>query len=71
MDVQQDDEQFLAEWDAADAAALAAMRALVDGVGERPLPRQDLRRASARLWQAIAAQGWPGELLIECGGMRA
>jgi len=64
------DEEFLAEWDAADAEALAAIQALLERVGDRPLPREDLRRASARLRQDIAGPGWPGRLLIECGGLR-
>ncbi len=72
MDVLLDekDEEFLAEWDAADADALAATQALLDRVGDRPLPREDLRRASARLRQDIARPGWPGRLLIECSGLR-
>ena len=72
MDVLLDekDEEFLAEWDAADADALAATRALLDRVGDRPLPTEDLRRASARLRQDIARPGWPGALLIECSGLR-
>ncbi len=73
MDVLLDekDEEFLAEWDAADAEALAAIQALLDRVGDRPLPRQDLRLACARLRTDIARSGWPGRLLIECSGMRA
>ena len=72
MDVLLDekDEEFLAEWDAADADALAATRGLLDRVGERPLPTEDLRRASARLRQDIARPGWPGALLVECSGLR-
>jgi len=72
MDVLLDekDEEFLAEWDAADADALAATRALLDRVGERPLPGGELRRASARLREDIARPGWPGRLLIECSGLR-
>ena len=65
------DEEFLAEWDAADAEALAAIEALLDRVGDRPRPDEDLHRAGARLRQDIARPGWPGRLLIECGGMRA
>ncbi len=65
------DEEFLAEWDAADAEALAAMQAQLDQVGDRPRPDEDLRRASARLREFIAKPGWPGQLLIECGGVRA
>jgi hypothetical protein len=71
MDVLLDekDEEFLAEWDAADADALAATRGLLDRVGDRPLPAEDLRRVSARLRQDIARPGWPGALLIECSGL--
>ena len=64
------DEEFLAEWDAADADALAATRALLGRVGGRPLPREELRQASARLRQDISRPGWPGGLLIECSGLR-
>ena len=72
MDVLLDekDEELFAEWDAADADALAATRALLDRVGDRPLPREELRRASDRLRQDIARPGWPGRLLIECSGLR-
>jgi hypothetical protein len=65
------DEEFLAEWDAADAEALAAIEELLQRVGNRPLPAEDLRRAGARLREYIGRPGWPGELLVECGGMRA
>jgi hypothetical protein len=73
MDVLLDekDEEFLAEWDAADAEALAAVGELLEQVGDRPLPGAELREASERLREHIARPGWPGELLIECGGMRA
>ena len=73
MDVLLDEEdaEFLAEWDAADAEALAALQDLLDQVGDRPMPEQDLRRACARLREAITKPGWPGELLIECSGLRS
>ena len=73
MDVLLDekDEEFLAEWDAADAEALAAVGDLLDQVGDRPRPPTDLEVAAGRLREHIARPGWPGELLIECGGMRA
>jgi hypothetical protein len=73
MDVLLDekDEELMAEWDAADAEALAVIRALLEQVGDRPLPQEDLRLASARLREDIARPGWPGQLLIECGGMRS
>src|SRR6202035_190541 len=68
--LEEKDEEFLAEWDAADAEALAATQALIGRVGHRPLPREELRRAAARLRQDIARPGWPGRLLIECSGLR-
>jgi hypothetical protein len=72
MDVllEEKDEEFLAEWDAADAEALDALQALLDQVGDRPLPGESLRLAGARLREVIAKPGWPGRLLIECGGVR-
>ena len=63
------DEEFLAEWDAADAEALSALDTLLARAGDRPLPQAELRSAAARLREAIARPGWPGELLIECGGL--
>jgi hypothetical protein len=73
MDVllDEEDEEYLAEWDAADAEALAAVGELLDQVGDRPLPADDLVTAAGRLREYLARPGWPGELLIECGGMRA
>jgi hypothetical protein len=70
MDVllDEEDEELFADWDAADAEALAAIRALLGRVGERPVPREELRRASTRLRQDIVRPGWPGNLLIECSG---
>jgi len=73
MDVLLDekDEEFAAEWDAADAEALATIQAVLDQVGERQLPAEDLRLAGSRLREDIARPGWPGQLLIACGGMRS
>ena len=72
MDVllEEKDEEFLAEWDAADAEALAALGELLDQVGGRPVPAGDLRAAAARLREQLARPGWPGQLLVECGGLR-
>jgi len=72
MDVllEEKDEEFLAEWDAADAEALAAMQTLLGQVGDRPVPGESLRLAGTRLREVIAEPGWPGQLLIECGGVR-
>ena len=71
MDVllDEEDEELFAEWDAADGDALAATRALLDRVGDRPLPPEELSRVGARLRQGIARPGWPGRLLIECSGL--
>jgi hypothetical protein len=66
----EEDEEFLAEWDAADAEALAAIQALLDRVDVRPRPNADLRRAAGRLRRDLARPGWPGRLLAECGGLR-
>jgi hypothetical protein len=65
------DEELFAEWDAADAEALSTLQAVLDRVGERPLPDQELRRAAGRLREAIGRPGWPGQLLLECGGLSA
>ena len=72
MDVLLDekDEEFLAEWDAADAEALSTIEVLLDRIGDRPMPDAELRAASERLREYIGRPGWPGQLLIECGGMR-
>ena len=72
MDVLLDekDEEFLAEWDAADAEALAAIQTLLDRVGRRPLPQADLQRAATRLREDLVRAGWPGRLLAECSGLR-
>jgi hypothetical protein len=72
MDVLLDekDEEFLAEWDAADAEALAAIQALLGRVPDRARPQADLRRAAGRLRRDLARSGWPGRLLTECSGLR-
>ncbi len=69
MDVLLDeqDEQFLADWDEAEAEALSELRMVVDEVGERPLPGQELREACVSLRSALARPGWPGNLLAACG----
>jgi hypothetical protein len=64
------DEEFLAEWDAADAEALAATQALLDRVDVRPRPGADLLRGAGRLRRDLARPGWPGRLLAECSGLR-
>jgi hypothetical protein len=72
MDVllEEKDEEFLAEWDAADAEALTVLEALLAQVGDRSVPAESVRQAGTRLRAVIAEPGWPGSLLIECGGVR-
>lgn len=65
------DEAFLADWAAAEADALSALRALLSHVGERPLPRADLKAAAAKLRSDIARPGWPGQMLISFSGRNA
>jgi hypothetical protein len=67
----EEDEEYAAEWDAADADALAVLQVMLTRAGDRPLPRQDLSQACARLRRELARPGWPAELLIECGGVLA
>jgi hypothetical protein len=56
------DEEYLAEWDAADAEALAALGELLEQVGERPLPAPGLRAAAGRLRGQLARSGGPDGL---------
>jgi hypothetical protein len=65
------DEAFLADWAAADAEALNALRSVLDTVGERPVPVRELRTAAARLREAIARPGWPGQMLVSFSGCNA
>lgn len=65
------DEAFLADWAAADAEALSALRAMLEGAGDRPLPAADLEAAAARLREDIARPGWPGQMLVSFSGRNA
>ncbi|MBO0804166.1 MAG: hypothetical protein J2P25_13965 [Nocardiopsaceae bacterium] len=62
------DEAFLADWEAAETEALDALRALLSSAGERPLPKPDLEAAAAKLRADIARPGWPGQMLISFSG---
>jgi hypothetical protein len=62
------DEAFLADWAAADAEALSALRSVLQSVGERPLPAAELRVAASRLREDIARPGWPGQMLVSFSG---
>jgi hypothetical protein len=65
------DEAFLADWAAADAEALSALRAMLQTAGDRPLPAADLETAAARLRADIARPGWPGQMLVSFSGRNA
>jgi hypothetical protein len=62
------DEAFLADWAAADAEALSALRSVLEDAGERPLPAGDLRVAARRLREDIGRPGWPGQMLVSFSG---
>jgi hypothetical protein len=62
------DAEFLAEWAAADADALSALHAVLDDVGERPLPAGELAGACRAARTAIGQRGLTGRLLTACGG---
>jgi len=65
----EEDDKFLAEWDAAEAEALADLRAVLAELPDRPLPEVDLRRAAGRIRAVMAESGWPAGLLAACGGV--
>jgi hypothetical protein len=71
MDVllEEKDEEFLAQWDAADAEALAALGELLEQVGDRPRPATAVRAAAGRLRELLTRPAWPAPLLLECAGM--
>jgi len=65
------DEAFLADWAAADAEALSALRTMLQTAGERPLPAGELRSVAARLRGEIGRPGWPGQMLVSFSGRNA
>ena len=65
----EEDDKFLAEWDAAEADALADLRAVLAELPDRPLPEADLGRACERIRAAMKEPGWPADLLAACGGV--
>ncbi len=65
----EEDEEFLAEWDAAEAEALAELRGALGGLPERPVPEKDLSAACERIRETMRMPGWPRDLLAACGGV--
>jgi hypothetical protein len=62
------DAEFLAEWAAADSEALTTLQEVLDEVGDRPLPADELAAACGAARAAISRPGVTGHLLTTCGG---
>jgi len=63
------DEDFFAEWDAAEQAASDELRAVLAEVGERRRPEAELEGSCRALRAALARGGWPADLMASCGGV--
>jgi hypothetical protein len=65
----EEDDEFLAEWDAAEAEALAELRGVLGELPGRDLPEADLSAACDRLRSVMKQPGGPRELLAACAGV--
>jgi hypothetical protein len=65
------DEQFIADWEAADREAGDALSKVLRQTGERPLPHDQLNQACARLRTEIESQGWYGRMVTAFSGLAA
>lgn len=65
----EEDAEFLADWDEAEAEARASLGDLLAGLGPRLCPQADLQAACARLRQELAEGDWPADLLAAAGGV--
>jgi hypothetical protein len=65
----EEDDKFQAEWDAAEAEALADLRGVLAELPDRPLPEADLRLACGRIRSVMTEPEWPADLLAACGGV--
>ena len=65
------DEQLIADWAAADAEALETLGELLDAADARPAPAAELGLVCARLLADIARPGWPGQMLVAFSGLSA
>jgi hypothetical protein len=63
------DEEMQAEWDAAEAEALAELRSVLAELPARPVPDDDLHAACDRIRATMLQPGWPKTLLVACGGV--
>lgn len=67
--VDEQDDELLAEWDAADADARDALAALLADSPPRPRPDAELRAACQRLRAGLAGGAWPYDLLRAASGV--
>ena len=65
----EDDEEFIAAWDEADADALATLDGVLAEVGDRPRPDGALRHACDLLREELPEAGPPYDLLAAGGGV--
>jgi hypothetical protein len=65
----EEDEEFLAEYEAVEAEALVQLRELLSELDERPVPGTDLRAACNRIRETMKSPAWPRDLLAACGGV--
>lgn len=63
------EEEFLADWDAADAEFRSELDDLLAGLGERPCPQEDLHAATERLRAGLVSGDPPYDLLGSAGGL--
>ncbi|MGH3786969.1 MAG: hypothetical protein ACRDRG_10565 [Pseudonocardiaceae bacterium] len=63
------DEDFFAEWDAAEQAAADELREVLAEVGERPRPDVELHRTCRTLRTVLAGGGWLADILRAGGGV--
>ncbi|HZS20852.1 MAG TPA: hypothetical protein VFA63_07680 [Pseudonocardiaceae bacterium] len=63
------DEDLLAEWNAAEQAALDELHDILADIGERPRPDGELAAACRSLRSALRRGGWPVDLLRAGGGV--
>jgi hypothetical protein len=63
------DEDFFAEWDAAEQAAADELQDILAEVGERPRPDRELHAACQGVRTALMRGGWPADLLGTGGGI--
>ncbi|MGH3784081.1 MAG: hypothetical protein ACRDRO_26550 [Pseudonocardiaceae bacterium] len=69
LDEEDEDDDFLAEWEAAEQAAADELRDVLAGVGERPRPDPELRAACRGLRAALRSEARSAEFLRTGSGV--